>query len=417
MSSVPRTLMGLAALCALAGCSQQIQHGLDEKSANDLQTVLISSGLSAEKVAEAGKKPTWAIEVPEESAADAVRVLSQLGLPKVKGGGCEGGTSLVPSPEEERSCQTQALAAALEQTLERSDGVLTARVHLALPAPVRPGQVQPPATAATLLRAMPGRGDRVRRAAEELRQLVAASVPGLAAPNVTVVVQDVYLDAPAMPVGAKAAPSRMRLLGALPRGARRRARHERRRAGDPDESLPRSDRPGPPERGDQADAGHHHPAFAQGRLRFAMDSTRVEAGRARKAAAVVPGTAIHDDAYELAVASFTAAFAKEEARALLEGLVEGRRERALAHAEELLALDSATRQSRLARLFGTQRGADGSLRALMVEAGPKLRAEIFRRLPPYHRSLFPAFRPASPGGAPDPGLVRYAERLIKEAVR
>ncbi|MGZ6071930.1 MAG: flagellar M-ring protein FliF, partial [Myxococcaceae bacterium] len=45
------------------GCSAQVQHGLDERQANEIQTVLLERGFGARKRVEEGRPPTWAVEV------------------------------------------------------------------------------------------------------------------------------------------------------------------------------------------------------------------------------------------------------------------------------------------------------------------------------------------------------------------
>jgi type III secretion protein J len=189
--SLRHGLVLLAVVCT-AACRDRIQHGLDERQANELQTVLVERGLDARKVPEAGKKPTWAIEVAEEQASDAVRVLAELGLPRPAAEtGCDVfGGGLIRSPLEEQLCRVRVLERGIEKTLQGVEGVLIARVHLMVPPPPRPGQVATPAKASAMLRAAPGQAARVRQSQETLRALIAGGVEGLSPETVALLVDE-----------------------------------------------------------------------------------------------------------------------------------------------------------------------------------------------------------------------------------
>ncbi|HVG57233.1 MAG TPA: flagellar M-ring protein FliF [Hyalangium sp.] len=190
--SLRRCLCLLLLLCT-AACRERIQHGLDERQANELQTVLAERGLDARKVPEAGKKPTWAIEVEEAQASDAVRILAELGLPRpVEEAGCDvfGGGGLIRSPVEEQLCRVRVLERGLEKTLQGVDGVLLARVHLMVPPPPRPGQVAASAKASAMLRTAPGQAARIRQTQEQLRALIAGGVEGLSPEAVALMVDE-----------------------------------------------------------------------------------------------------------------------------------------------------------------------------------------------------------------------------------
>ncbi|MHB8872738.1 MAG: hypothetical protein ACYC8T_03530 [Myxococcaceae bacterium] len=119
------------------------------------------------------------------------------------------------------------------------------------------------------------------------------------------------------------------------------------------------------------------------------------------------------------LALFACALARESAIDLLEGLAEPQRARAREFARKVASWDSPTRQAKVAVEFGPRPDAGGRLRALMAEAGPTLRRELFRLLPPYHRSLFPELVAvlSAPGDPPPPGLLALAQRLVREATR
>lgn len=193
MSVSPRRYVCVLLLLTTAACRERIQHGLDERQANELQTVLIERGLDARKVPEAGKKPTWSIEVAEEQASDAVRVLAELGLPRpVAETGCDvfGGGGLVRSPVEEQLCRVRVLERGIEKTLQGVEGVLIARVHLMVPPPPRPGQAPTPAKASAMLRAVPGQAARLRQVRETLQALIAGGVEGLVPESVSLLVDE-----------------------------------------------------------------------------------------------------------------------------------------------------------------------------------------------------------------------------------
>jgi hypothetical protein len=110
-------------------------------------------------------------------------------------------------------------------------------------------------------------------------------------------------------------------------------------------------------------------------------------------------------------------FGKERAEELLEGLGAREAERAKEHLAHFAALSSAQRQARVAMEFGMRSDPAEQLRALMAEAPEALRRELFRRLAPYHRSLFPRRRVEPPEAETSPAMSALAERLIREATR
>jgi type III secretion protein J len=191
-NSLQRGLALLLLVCT-AACRERIQHGLDERQANELQTVLVERGLDARKVPEAGKKPTWSIEVSEEQTSDAVRILAELGLPRpVAETGCDVfGGGLIRSPVEEQMCRVRVLERGIERTLQSVEGVLIARVHLMVPPPPRPGQAATPAKASAMLRALPGQAARLRQSQETIRALIAGGVEGLSPEAVSLLVDEV----------------------------------------------------------------------------------------------------------------------------------------------------------------------------------------------------------------------------------
>ncbi len=109
--------------------------------------------------------------------------------------------------------------------------------------------------------------------------------------------------------------------------------------------------------------------------------------------------------------------ARERAAELLEGLGECEARQAREHLARFTALSSAQRQARVAVEFGERPDAAARLRSVMEEVPETLRWEMFRRLPPYHRSLFLERGVEPPEAAVTAGPGTLAERLIREATR
>jgi type III secretion protein J len=130
-------LLLVAALALAGGCGVELEHGLDERQANEVAAVLESSGITADKVAEDNNANAYKIVVPRAEAGRAFSLLEARDLPRRAMRGLSdtfSGGTLLPSPVEDRARYAAALAAELERSLEEIPGVVSARVHLALPA-------------------------------------------------------------------------------------------------------------------------------------------------------------------------------------------------------------------------------------------------------------------------------------------
>jgi type III secretion protein J len=196
----------VALLLALVGCDAAIAGGLDEAQANELVVALDEQGISALKQREesASETPTFRVEVSREDASRALAALRTAELPREREGGFDtvfGAGGLVPTATEERAKLSAAIAGELVRTLETIDGVLDARVHLALPERRDvPLDATPPRPRASVL-------IKFRRGATQpyddasVRALVAGAVDGLDAADVTIV----GVPAPAAPTSAQTA--------------------------------------------------------------------------------------------------------------------------------------------------------------------------------------------------------------------
>lgn len=201
----------------LVGCRSQIQHGLEERDANEIITELTARGFDAKKVLEKGKKPTWAIELDDAKATDALRALTELKLPRKSRKTTQSlvdTASLIETPQAEKLRALEAQEGDIEEALETMDGVKSASVELVVPAAARPGTPPVPSKASVLLRVQPESLERLQQQRGELRALVAASVDGLRADDVVLVLDVVAVQAMVVPtpVGVPEAPNGLRAM-------------------------------------------------------------------------------------------------------------------------------------------------------------------------------------------------------------
>lgn len=186
----------------LSACSTQVQHGLDERDANEIVSALVSRGFEARKVPEKGKKPTWAIELDDRQATEAMRVLTELKLPRpprLKTQALAQSVGLIDTPGAERLRQLEAQEGDIEESLETMDGVASAAVELVVPPAPRPGATAAPSKASVLVRVQPLALERLQQQRGELKALVAAAVDGLHAEDVVLVIDPVVVPAPPAP--------------------------------------------------------------------------------------------------------------------------------------------------------------------------------------------------------------------------
>lgn len=133
-----RSSVGLVVLVCmlLAGCRDSLLYSaLDERGAVDVEAALLQAGIDARKQLnkDGGQ---WAITVPRMELPTAVAVLRDQGLPREKTatmGDIFRKEGFVSSPLEERARYLYALSQELAFTLMQIDGVVSARVHVALP--------------------------------------------------------------------------------------------------------------------------------------------------------------------------------------------------------------------------------------------------------------------------------------------
>jgi type III secretion protein J len=179
----------IAALVALlSGCEATIASGLSEGQANAVVVALDGQGIGATKEASVGANEGWDVRVPNDDVGPALSVLRALDLPREPTPGLAevfGEPTLVPTATEERARFVAAQSGELSRSLEGMEGVLGARVHLAIPegSDFAFDEERPTPSASVLLRLRAGAS--VDEAA--VQALVAGAVPQLTPDAVAVV--------------------------------------------------------------------------------------------------------------------------------------------------------------------------------------------------------------------------------------
>lgn len=179
----------LAALfLLLSACSVPVASNLEEGEANRVVASLDRQGLAADKEADPTADNRFRVTVPRGDAPAAVRTLADEALPRERPRGTldvvDKG-ALVPSAAAEHAGLVAGAAGDLERTFSGVDGVLFARVHLALPERDPFREVKGQRASASVL--VEHRGTTPPLTQESIQRLVAGSVDGLAPSDVQVV--------------------------------------------------------------------------------------------------------------------------------------------------------------------------------------------------------------------------------------
>lgn len=181
-----RPMVAAACLLLLAACGRAELYGkLSEAQANEMIAVLQRAGIDADKTD--GGDAGWKISTAKDDFGRAVEVLNAQGYPRedfaTLGTVFKGG-AVVSSPTEERARLIYGLSQELSHTISEIDGVVQARVHLALPENKPLAETQQPSSASVFIKYRPGTdiGSQIGK----VKALVVNSVEGLKVENVSV---------------------------------------------------------------------------------------------------------------------------------------------------------------------------------------------------------------------------------------
>lgn len=178
LSTLSRLLPAFALALALAGCKTGLYSGLNETEANEIVAALSAGNIDARKERPDGTD--WQVQVDEGSIGPALALLGAQGLPHERFasmGDMFQKQGLVSTPSEERMRYIYAVSQELSQTLRSIDGVVSARVHVVIPATDPMSDKIRPSSAAVFIKHRPDVD--LRLLAPAVKDLVAHSIEGL----------------------------------------------------------------------------------------------------------------------------------------------------------------------------------------------------------------------------------------------
>lgn len=163
----------------LASCTKvPLFSELGEEEANEIMAYLLEQKIKCVKAA--GKEGKWILQVAQDDFPLAMNSVQALGLPReklVKMSEVFQKSGLVSSPTEERIRFIDALSQELAGTMMKIDGVVVAKVHIALPDNDPLGDTKMTPSAAVFIKYRAGYD--IETSTPDLKNLVAKSVEGL----------------------------------------------------------------------------------------------------------------------------------------------------------------------------------------------------------------------------------------------
>jgi type III secretion protein J len=171
----------------LISCSKvPLFSELHEEEANEIMAHLLEQKIECVKIA--AKEGLWILQVPPDDFPLAMHTLQALGLPRqklMKMGEVFQKSGLVSSPTEERIRFIDALSQELSDTLMKIDGVIAAKVHIALPNNDPLSDRSTPASASVFIKFRAGYD--VESSTPDLKNLITKSIEGLTFENVELI--------------------------------------------------------------------------------------------------------------------------------------------------------------------------------------------------------------------------------------
>lgn len=183
----------------LSGCKEAaIQHGLDEREANEIMVLLYRHGIKAEKKSEEKNQAvTWNVIVKPKDEVQARELLVENQLPHKESLGLSGvckDEGLIPTPKREKCRELLAYKGELINSLEKISGVIDADVVLTIPDKeeyVEQGKEVARPTASVVIKAKIGSDGNFPLKEDQVQHFVANAIPGMDPRDVAVIVSAV----------------------------------------------------------------------------------------------------------------------------------------------------------------------------------------------------------------------------------
>ncbi len=179
-----RPVAAVLACLLLAACSRSTLYtDLEEQQANQVMAALLAAGVAAEKAPAASKKG-WEVQVEKADFSYAMQVLDANGLPgSARVTLCDvfRKEGFASSALEERARYKCGQQQEIEATLMRIDGVVDARVHVAIPEDDPLGRNPREASASVVIYELPGY--ELRNRETDVKVLVVDGIEYLNDPN------------------------------------------------------------------------------------------------------------------------------------------------------------------------------------------------------------------------------------------
>lgn len=189
------SLLFIVTVFSCTGCNSRssIVSGLPAREANEIVVLLVSKGVAAQKLAQVssstggGGEQLWDISVPSSQITEALAILNQAGLPRMKGTSLLdlfAKQGLVPSELQEKIRYQEGLSEQMASTIRKMDGIVDANVQISFSTDADDHE---PLTASVYIKHRGVLDNPNSIMVSKIKRLVASAVPGLEPENVSVI--------------------------------------------------------------------------------------------------------------------------------------------------------------------------------------------------------------------------------------